>query len=494
MEYDLGWVVFTALLGGIVGIYGFLKKANEWFYVSSLGEKQKTLPPGDMGWPFIGNILSFLRAFKNGDPDSFIASFATRFGQARVYRAFMFGNPTIIVTTPETCRKVLMDDEHFGPGWPKSVTALFGKKALHGVSIQEHKRLLRLTAAPIKGHEALSVYLDYIKHIAKTSFDEWASMEQPIEFITEMRKITFKVIMTIFMSSEVDPRSMKAMEKEYTQLCHGHKAMTINLPGFAYHRAIKARKNLIKLFQAVVDERRTMIKSNQSKAKKDMLDLMIETEDDDGRKLSDEEIIDLIIAYLFAGHESSAHAATWTIIFLQKHPQFFKTAKEEQEEIIRRRPPTETGLSLKEIRQMEYLSKVIDETLRLANLSFVLFREARTDVSINGYNIPKGWKVLAWIRHIHMNPEIYPNPREFNPSRWDDRRTKPGGYIPFGAGSRLCPGADLAKLEVSVFLHYFLLDYKLELLNPGCGVTYLPIPRPSDNCLARITKISKSTA
>ncbi|KAL5791480.1 hypothetical protein ACOSP7_000074 [Xanthoceras sorbifolium] len=66
---------------------------------------------------------------------------------------------------------------------------------------------------------------------------------------------------------------------------------------------------------------------------------------------------------------------------------------------------------------------------------------------------------------------------------------KPGSFIPFGIGSRICRGADLTKLEISILLHYFLLNYKLEQLNPGSPVVYLPIPRPSDNCLAKVVKL-----
>jgi ent-kaurenoic acid hydroxylase len=36
-----------------------------------------------------------------------------------------------------------------------------------------------------------------------------------------------------------------------------------------------------------------------------------------------------------------------------------------------------------------------------------------------GYIIPKGWKVLTWFRSVHLDPEIYPNPKEFNPNRWN---------------------------------------------------------------------------
>lgn len=81
MEMELGswvWWVFTALLGGLVAVFLILKRANDWYHTSRLGEKQCSLPPGDMGWPLIGNMWSFLIAFKFGRPDSFLSNFITR--------------------------------------------------------------------------------------------------------------------------------------------------------------------------------------------------------------------------------------------------------------------------------------------------------------------------------------------------------------------------------------------------------------------------------
>ena len=73
------WLIFSVVLGGLVAVYGFLKTVNEWFYVRRLGKKRHLLPPGDMGWPFMGTQLSFLKAFKSKNPDSFISNFAARF-------------------------------------------------------------------------------------------------------------------------------------------------------------------------------------------------------------------------------------------------------------------------------------------------------------------------------------------------------------------------------------------------------------------------------
>ncbi|GFY92072.1 ent-kaurenoic acid hydroxylase 2 [Actinidia rufa] len=380
----------------------------------------------------------------------------------------MFGNPSIIVTVPEACKRVLTDDQYFKPGWPSSTLKLIGRKSFIGsITYEEHKRLRRLTAAPVNGHEALSLYMRYIEDNVVLALEKWAGMGQ-IEFLTELRRLTFRIIMYIFMSSESE----------------------------------QARKNLVAIFQSIVDERREWRKNGP---KEDMMDAMLNVEDENGRRLSDEEIIDILVMYLNAGHESSGHVTMWAILFLQEHPQVFQNAKAEQEAIVRNRPPTQKGLSLKEVRQMEYLSKVIDETLRVVTFSFVVFREAKADVNISGYTIPKGWKVLVCGLGVFTStPKSTPTQRNLilldgiigdmaNMAMYwpiSGFTPKVGTFLPFGAGSRTCPGNDLAKLEISIFLHYFLLNYELERFNPGCRVMYLPHQRPKDNCLGRIRRVS----
>ncbi|KAJ9563266.1 hypothetical protein OSB04_008426 [Centaurea solstitialis] len=478
------------LLGLVLVLKWVLKSVNSWVYEGSLEKKtRESLPPGDMGWPLIGNMWAFLRAFKSTDPDAFMSDVIRRYGPGGLYKSFMFGFPSIIVTTPEASRKVLCDDDAFKPGWPKATAELIGKKSFVGISFEDHKRLRKLTAAPINGYEALSIYTRYIESSVVSALEKWSQMGQ-IEVLTELRRLTFKIIMYIFLSSESED-IRGALEKEYTTLNYGVRAMAINVPGFVYYKALKARKNLVAILQAVITERRKKREETKGMAKKDMLDALLETEDENGKRLDDEEIIDTLVMYLNAGHESSGHISMWSMVFLQANPELFQKAKEEQEKIVKNMPPGQKGLTLKEYRQMEYLSKVIDESLRLVTFSSMTFREAKKETEINGYTIPKGWKVLVWFRSVHHNPEIYPNPKAFDPSRWDDLVPKAGTFLPFGAGSRLCPGNDLAKLEVAIFLHHFVLNYKLERENPECPVMYLPHTRPTDNCLGRIRKISK---
>ncbi|KAI4327253.1 hypothetical protein L6164_019737 [Bauhinia variegata] len=474
-------------------VFGFLRRVNEWYYVGRLGNTKYPLPPGDLGWPLLGNMITFLRAFKS-DPDSFIYSLVSRHGRTGIYRSYLFGSPSIIVCTPETCRKVLTDDEHFKLGYPASTMALAGKRSFHGISNAKHKHLRRLTTAPITGHEALSSYVPVIEETAVKWLDEFSSIgssKQPIQLLKEIRRFAFAVITNIFVGSDVDCVDLGLVENLYTDLNRGMKSQAINLPGFAFHKALKARKKLTKLLHGLLERKREMKESNRKKKKKnDMMDLLMQVKDEEENQLEDEDIIDLLLIFLLAGHESSAHGILWTLIYLAECPHVFSIAKKEQEEIVKRRPSTQKGLNLKEIKQMDYLSKVIDEMLRRTSISFANFREAKVDVNINGYTIPKGWKVLVWNRGVHMDPENYPDPQEYDPSRWENYKAKAGSFLPFGLGSRFCPGSELAKLEISIFLHHFLLNYRMERLDPECCVSYLPVPRPSDNCLARIIKVT----
>ncbi|XVE57480.1 hypothetical protein DITRI_Ditri04bG0094100 [Diplodiscus trichospermus] len=138
---------------------------------------------------------------------------------------------------------------------------------------------------------------------------------------------------------------------------------------------------LVKIVQDVQDERKA-----RPSEKKSMIDLFMEVEDDKGNKLEDEEIVNLLLLFLRAGHESSASAATWATIFLHDNPETLKKAK------------------------------VIDETLRIVNLLYANFRVAKVDANINGHFIPKGWKVLVWNREVHLNSENHENPKDFRPS------------------------------------------------------------------------------
>lgn len=81
------------------------------------------------------------------------------------------------------------------------------------------------------------------------------------------------------------------------------------------------------ILQDVLTKRKENVVREATRGKKDMMDALIEVEDDNGRRLTDEEIIDVLIMYLNAGHESSGHITMWATVFLQEHPECLEKAK-----------------------------------------------------------------------------------------------------------------------------------------------------------------------
>ncbi|XP_059428646.1 beta-amyrin 11-oxidase-like [Corylus avellana] len=490
MELNFVWLIVATFLCGWAFVFWFLKRVNEWYYVGRVGKMAyPALPPGDMGWPFLGNMLSVMKCLRAGDPNSFIYNLVSRYGKTGIYKTHLLGSPTIIVCTPELCRRVLTNDEHFKHGYPKSTHILAGIKGLQDTSIVEHKRLRHKIANPINGHKALALYVKHIEDVAINSLDGWASMNKPFELFTEMKRAIFKVMTDIFMGS-VSDSTFSTTQNLFNDFFQGLVSMAIDIPGFAFHKAFKARKELVKILQSILDKKRMTAKSDdEHKGKKDMMDLLMEVEDEDGQKFVDEDIVDLMLGFFAAGFGSTTTSTLWAMVHLSEHPEALKKAMEEQEEIMKRRPSTQKGLNFQDIKQMKYLAAVIDEMLRTTNL-FGIFREAKVDVSMNGHTIPKGWKVLVWFGVVHMDPNIYENPQDFNPSRWDKLKAAKGGtFLPFGAGSRSCPGSDLAKLVITIFLHYFLLNYKLKRLNSESPLSFTGGLMFKDNCLAKVTKI-----
>ncbi|KAF6150386.1 hypothetical protein GIB67_034085 [Kingdonia uniflora] len=88
-------------------------------------------------------------------------------------------------------------------------------------------------------------------------------------------------------------------------------------------------------------------------------------------------------------------------------------------------------------------------------------REAVEDVELEGFLIPKGWKVLPLFRAIHHSEEIYPEDEKFNPSCFE-AQPRPNTYLPFGIGGHSCLGSELARLEMLVL--HLTNDYRWEVV------------------------------
>ncbi|XP_022139676.1 ent-kaurenoic acid oxidase 2-like [Momordica charantia] len=125
-----------------------------------------------MGWPLIGSLLTFYKAYKiGGNPNYVMDDLVSRYGKVGMYKCHLYGTPTIIVTNPEACRRIYSDDEHFKFNYPKTVNILLGDGSLTRLN---PKILHRFIAPPINGSEPLSRYVEFIEKLIVEALEEWS--------------------------------------------------------------------------------------------------------------------------------------------------------------------------------------------------------------------------------------------------------------------------------------------------------------------------------
>ncbi|GLJ04686.1 hypothetical protein SUGI_0001290 [Cryptomeria japonica] len=475
---DTLWLIGLAVTVGLFPpLIWVLRSFNEWKYCHqySTSKTARKLPPGHMGWPIIGELLDFLWCFKfTLKPDDFIWKRRAKYGDTGIYRTHLFGSPSIITCSPEANRFVTaraIEDDTFAPGWPSP--ELIGVNSIAMVEGLQHKRIRRYLMEAVNSPESLARIFVKLQPLFKAALKNWA-LKGSITAADEANQLTFHNICTLLFSYSNAPL-LEKMERIYRGLRGGIRAQPINLPGTALHHALKCRKELSSILLSEMHDRRV----NKENSKDDFLQVLMDSVDSNGDKLSEEEILDNIVSIILGGYASTANSITWALYYLAKYPAVLQKLKEENVSIRLKKKEDEI-LTYEDVKSMDYTSKVIDEVIRLANISAFVFRTASKDEEFNGYTIPKGWKVIVWLRANHVDPQYYHNPMEFNPDRWDGLIVKLGVYYVFGGGPRLCPGNNLVRMELFMFLHQVCIDYKWELSNPNASIHFLPYSRAID--------------
>ncbi|KAL4199944.1 hypothetical protein AMTRI_Chr03g53850 [Amborella trichopoda] len=468
--------LFCVILGLLAWV---LWQWNEVWLVKPLLRDGVNLPPGHLGLPFFGEMLNFLWYFKIiRRPDEFIYSRKKRYGaQVGMYRSHLFGSPTIIVSDPTANKFVLQSDDLFEKHWPHP--ELVGANALVMAEGKLHKRLRKFVIDALNQPRSLRHVILKVQPRIVDALRHWAS-KGIIKAEHEARRVTFENICHMFASFEPGP-FLEELERCYSGVVAGIRSQPSNIPGSAYQHAFNCKKKLSKAFAIELEKR----KKNGSKSE-DFLDALMNSCDEDGNHLQEKEVLDNIFSLLLGAYESTAISIMWALYYLSKSPHCLQRLREEHIEISKKK--NGDYITIEDIRLMKYTSKVVEETIRLGNVSSVVFRIARQDVDFKGYRIPKGWKVSVWLRTLHVDPNNFDDPLNFNPDRWDTSM-KPYTYQVFGLGARICPGNMLARTQLSVFLHHLCLGYKWELVNPNAKISYLPHPRPVDGAQLKFSAI-----
>uniref|UniRef100_K9ILV3 Cytochrome P450 4V2 n=1 Tax=Desmodus rotundus TaxID=9430 RepID=K9ILV3_DESRO len=202
--------------------------------------------------------------------------------------------------------------------------------------------------------------------------------------------------------------------------------------------------------------------TSSKKKRRAFLDLLLNVADDEGRKLSRDDIREEVDTFMFEGHDTTAAAINWSLYLLGSYPEVQKKLDNELDEVFGQsdRPPT-----LEDLKKLKYLECVIKETLRLFPSVPFFARHLNEDCDIGGYSIAKGSQALIIPYALHRDPRHFPNPEEFQPERFFPENSAgrhPYAYVPFSAGPRNCIGQKFAIMEEKAILSCILRHFWVE--------------------------------
>ncbi|XP_023728348.1 ent-kaurenoic acid oxidase 1 [Lactuca sativa] len=485
MEMAIWLTVVMGVVPLVLWLLWWWNNAWYWLVITTLRSSKRgtMLPPGHMGLPILGETLTFLWYFKFlRRPEDYITSKRQKYGDGiGMYKTHLFGRPSVIAFLPSTNKFVLRDNENFKYGW--AMVELVGKTSLTGVHGKAHLRLRSFVSRSINQPNALRRIGLAVQPRMISALQSWTKCHN-ITFYDEMKKVTFENIGMYFASIESGP-TLDNLNKYFAGMISGLRAYPLNIPGFTFHHALQCRRKIQAIFKEVLDERRNNYNGDDQPIN-DLMDGLMNLKDEEGNRLSDTEVLDNMTSILLGGYESIAVVTMWAVYYLAKYPEVLQKLRNEN--MALKKSKSEQLVTSDEILKLEYTIKVVDETIRLANIAGFLLRITTKDLEYKGYTIPKGWNMILWLRNVHIDPKNFDDPLCFNPDRWNGSML-PENFQAFGYGPRICAGNMVARLQVALFLHHLSTGYKWKLVNPDAKVKYLPHPKPEDGLQITIEKL-----
>ncbi|KAJ0260428.1 hypothetical protein HA466_0066330 [Hirschfeldia incana] len=425
------------------------------------------LPPGSMGFPIIGETIEFFKPCGFLEIPSFFQNRMQRYGS--LFRSNIMGSKTVISTDSDVIFEIFrQENQSFELSYPAVFVKVFGKDNLFFKTGNIHKHIKRNTMQFI-GSEGLKRKMIRSMNQATREHLKWKASEGTFD----LRDAVSSLI-----ASYMTPKLISDLKPEtQAELIDHFKAFNIDWfrSPFApstwkiIYKVLKSRRDAMQLIKEALKTR----KESREKLG-DFLDTLLEDMEKEDSIYDEAAVINLLLVIGVVSKDTTSVATALMVNLLSKNPKVLTELKREHDAILQKREDKGSGLSWEEYKyNMTFTNMVINESLRLSNL---------------GYTIPAGWMVAVAPSVVHYNSEIYENPLEFNPWRWEgkDLRSVTKTLMVFGGGTRQCVGADFARLQMTVILHHLVTTYDF-LVVQECEITRTPLPCITKDLLINIS-------
>ncbi len=369
--------------------------------------------------------------------------------------AYERGRRAIVwITAPALIKQALLDEREkfLKLAQIRLLSPLLGKGIL--TSEGADWKWQRQASAPMFRPQELDGFVPTFVRAAERVIERWRARPTAVQPVDRaMTEATFEVISATLLPSG-DERMPQAIERS-TGLFQrsgawGQLYAIANLPGWLPQPGRRSMASAVGALRAAVGaliaERRA-----HPQAKDDLLHRLMQARDpESGQSMNDEQLVDNLLTFYLAGHETTAKALTWTLYLLACSPGWTRAL---QEEIARVTGGTEVNAG--HIEQLVLTQQVLKESMRLYPPVPLMTRQAVADTRLGEHAVRAGTSVVMPIYAIHRHAKRWADADAFDPARFAPEKEAAiprYQYMPFGAGPRICIGMGFAMMEATAML------------------------------------------
>ncbi len=415
--------------------------------------------PGPRGWPLLGNLPQL----GQGRMHQVLERWVEQYGP--LYRLRFAGKPLMVIADIELCRRVLRErPENFArfPAFHRIISDM-GLTSLFSSEGETWRRQRRVFMRALNIHHMAPFLpkLDVITARLQGLWQRAADSGQPVTVLDDVMRYTLDV--TTRFAFGYDANALETHEdpiQKHLSRILPQVSRRAHIP-FPYWRWFKLRADrqldadlagVRGYIESLIADARKRIAADPCLAERptNLIDALLVTRDEDGSVFSDNDIFSNALGTLVAGEDTTAMTLAWMMYFLAQNPEAQERLHEEAVQGGAERP---------------YLDAVMSETFRLKPVAPVFFLHANVDVELGGYAVPAGTDLVLVTRPAAADPIEFPGEPGFRPERWllPQPSYVTRAPLAFGHGPRLCPGRNLAQLEIRMVASMLAREFRIRL-------------------------------
>jgi cytochrome P450 len=394
------------------------------------------------------------------NPMRIMCQMAERYGP--VIPVNMGSERVVLISEPELFKHVLVSKADNYIKYFDGLKPIFGKSMITNDGALWQK--IRMPQQPAFHPDAFADYIPFFTAAIKQKMDQWekyAQSGESFEMVEQTWTLAADMICKALFDRDMpfNPHVVFKYVKTYTNVQEHKGIREKKKSGDSYEAG---EFDAAKAMQAWADVPPAVIAAVPRDHREKTLLKLIEdcVADPNIPEFDQQQAIDEIKQYLWAGTETTALTLAWALYLLSNHPEAAARVIKESEDVLGEREPTAADYTA-----LVYTRSVIQETMRLYPPVWGLIRVAAQDDEIGGKEIKAGDRVVLFGYSAHHNPRFWDEPEAFRPERWMDKSAKRQvkySYIPFGAGKRSCIGGAMSQVENTLALALLLRRFRPE--------------------------------